>query len=96
MGPGGKKRHLISSLIYPSIFCFVILGINSHLGDAAFHARYFYYYYSEKIYLDLSSEMVTVCFKDTIAEEAREALITNDLVLERPRRSGGEYLDKSK
>jgi len=82
MGTGGKKRHLISSLIYPSILCFVVLGINSHLGDAGSETRHFYYYYSEKIYLDMSTEMVAICLKETTAEQDRRALITTDPTFE--------------
>ncbi len=80
MKPGGSK-YLFSTSIRVTIFCSLPFLANPHLTSAASPFPDFYYCYNEKIHLSVSTEMIAVCFNDTVSKQDRQALIIGDPVL---------------
>jgi len=55
------------------------------LQDNSFYRQvleFYYYYGNRKIYLDLYTEMIAVYFEQAVSQEERQALITQDPILE--------------
>jgi len=78
MKPKRKNRRLSLLFIYLSILSSLILAVSFGSPTAAYQAPNFYYYYTEKIHLNVSAEMVTIRFADNLSKEAKEALIRAD------------------
>lgn len=76
-----KKGYLSLLCVGLGIFCLLSFFAAPKFASAAFQIPDFYYYYSEKIYLNLSTEMITVSFEETISKEKRKDLITADPLL---------------
>jgi len=81
MKAGGKKGYLFSPFIGLSIFCSVLFGPILKSVEAAYQLPDFYCYYTEKIYLNLSTEMIAICFEESITAEERESLVIADPAL---------------
>ena len=76
-----KRSYSFSLFVWLGITCSLIWLANPQLVVAASQVPDFYYYYTEKIPLNQSTEMITICFEETISEGQKEALIAGDPVL---------------
>ena len=72
-----KTTYLLLFVIFYSL----VFAGNPRLSTAASVIPEFYYYYTEKVYLSVSTEMITICFEETISKEQRKALITAETLL---------------
>lgn len=76
-----EKNQLFSLVVRLSILYSAILIVTPQLVTAASPVPDFYYYYSEKIHLNVSTEMITICFEETISKQEKESLISGDPIL---------------
>jgi len=76
-----KKKSLLSMFVTLSILNLLIFVGNPESTTAASQVPDFYYYYTEKIPLNQSTEMITICFEESVSEGEKEALIRDDPVL---------------
>jgi len=78
----GKNSHVALLFIRFSILCSLISLPSIRLVADASEVTDFYYYYDERIYLNTSTEMITICFEDNINSAEKAALIREDPILE--------------
>ena len=64
------------------ILCSLISLLHVRLFAAAYEVPDFYYYYDERIYLNPSTELISICFEDHISNAEKAALIREDPILE--------------
>jgi hypothetical protein len=77
----GGRRYLFSLSIRLTFSCLLIFVVNPHLVSAASPFPDFYYYYSDKIHLTVSTEMITVRFDEAVSKQQKQALISADPIL---------------
>jgi hypothetical protein len=63
------------------VYCLMILTPMVESGSSHSTVADFYRYYSDKLRLRLSTEMITLCFEDSVSADSKETLIGNDPVL---------------
>jgi ribosomal protein L23 len=77
-----EKKSLFPLFVCLTVFYLFIFTVIFQSEAIASEVPDFYYYYDEKIPLDISEEMVAVCFDEAIGKEDKEALLTSDTALE--------------
>ena len=75
MKQGQRNTPIFLLLIHSTIFCSVIFTVNLKLATATYQVPDFYYYCTERIYVGLSTKMITIRFVDKVTEHKKEALI---------------------
>ena len=82
MKTAGKNNRLASLFIRFGILCSIISLLHIRFVSASYEVPDFYYYYDERIYLNLSTELISICFEDHISNAEKTALIREDPILE--------------
>ena len=81
MKDGEKNGYLFSLFVGLGMLSFVSFLVTPKFAAAAYQIPDFYFYYSEKIYLNLSKELITVSFEESVSKEKKQSLIIADPVL---------------
>ena len=76
-----KSKGFFSLSFRLSVFCLLLLANPKRVSAPSGVSEFYYYYYAQKIYLKVSTEMISACFTDTTSREAKEALIRSDPAL---------------
>jgi subtilisin family serine protease len=82
MKPEGQTPHISSLVVRLIALCLLISVLNLRTTSASYQLPDFYYYYTEMINLDMSTEIITVCFDETTSKDEKESLITGDPILQ--------------
>ena len=76
-----RPKRIYISFRHLFIICFLFPGASPKAAVADSQFPGFYYYFDEKVQLNVSAETITVCFEDTVSLDQRGVVISSEPAL---------------